>query len=204
MNPEEHQDLNHPSLPSFNATQFDGAAFEAFFKKHFKELCGFCQYKFDFDIDEARDVVHTGFIKLWENRQNISRDLSVKAYLYKIIINISLDIIKSNKVKYRYIKYWEQTAELVSDHDYQNIDFKQLEQVIENAIASLPEQMRKIFELSRYEELKYTEIAAQLGISVKTVETQMSRALAKLRKKLSYYMILSIMPLIIFFGNPDF
>ena len=67
-------------------------------------------------------------------------------------------------------------------------ELKELQQDINKAIAELPDQMRRIFELSRYEGLKYTAIAQKLDISVKTVETQMSRALSKLREKLSSYL----------------
>lgn len=59
---------------------------------------------------------------------------------------------------------------------------------IDKAVAELPEQMRRIFELSRYEGLKYNDIANHLNICVKTVETQMSRALVRLRQKLSNYL----------------
>jgi RNA polymerase sigma-70 factor, ECF subfamily len=189
-------------LPSFNATMFDDAAFEVFFKKHFKALCAYCQYKFSFDLDLAKDIVHTGFIKLWESRQTISPELSIKAYLYKIITNISLDIIKRDKIKHRHVKHiWQNTPENTMADDYHSVDFKQLEDLIEKAIEELPEQMRRVFELSRNEELKYAEIADQLGISIKTVETQMSRALQKLRKKLSFYIACYIIPLCCLFTS---
>lgn len=185
MSLDENVDNDH-ILPSFNATMFDDAAFKLFFKKHFKTLCGYCQYKFDFDLDQAKDMVHTGFVRLWENRQTISPELSIKAYIYEIVTNLCLDKLKNDKVRRRHIKYvQDNTTESTTVNDYDSLDFKQLEEMIEKAIEELPSQMRKIFELSRKEELKYAAIASQLGISVKTVETQMGRALAKLRKKLT-------------------
>ena len=185
MSLDENLD-NDRILPSFNATKFDDAAFKLFFKKHFKTLCGYCQYKFDFDLDQAKDIVHTGFVKLWENRLTISRELSIKAYIYEIVTNLCLDTLKSDKVKRRHIKYMrDTTTEGTGATSHEALDFKQLEEMIEKAIEELPPQMRRIFELSRKEELKYAEIASQLGISVKTVETQMGRALTKLRKKLT-------------------
>lgn len=188
---------NSRLLSSFNATMFDEAAFEVFFRNHFKELCGCCQFKFDFDPEAAKDIVHAGFIRLWENRQTISPELSVKAYLYKIVNNLCLDILKGDKVKKRHIRsLLKHTHESAMEDDYHNIDFKQLEDVIAKAVHELPEQMRRIFEMSRYEELTYAEIAGYLNISVKTVETQMSRALAKLRKKMAYYIPSFILVLI--------
>ena len=175
-------------VPSFNAVMFDDVAFEIFFKKHFKALCIYCRYKFSFDTDTAREITQTAFTKLWENRQSISPELSIQAYIYTIVRNISLDIIKLDKVKRKYIKYVSENIDVaISSDDYHSVDFKQLETVIKQTVAELPEQMRRIFELSRYKQMKYTEIASHLEISVRTVETQMSRALVKLRKKLSSY-----------------
>jgi RNA polymerase sigma-70 factor (ECF subfamily) len=180
-------------LPSFNATMFDEAAFELFFRNHFKELCGYCQFKYDFDLEAAKDIVHTGFTRLWEHRQAISPELSVKAYIYRIVHNLCLDILKGDKVKRRHIQFLLNQGAETATEDHHPIDFRQLEDVIGKAVEELPEQMRRIFELSRYEELTYAAIAGQLNISVKTVETQMSRALAKLRKKLAYYIAPSVL-----------
>jgi len=182
------------SIPTSNSDSnnaaFDEAAFEVFFKKNFIPLCAFCQFKFGFDLDLAKEVVHTGFIKLWETRENLSAGVSIKNYLYKIIVNNSLDIIKHEKVKEKYEKYFLQNvSEADVRKDFGSTDFKKLSADIDKAINDLPEEMRKIFLLSRYEELKYAVIAEQLGISVKTVETQMSRALLKLREKLSHYLV---------------
>ncbi len=181
-------------VPSFNAVMFDDAAFEIFFRKHFTPLCAYCQYKFGFDLDLAKDTVHSGFIKLWENRQTISPELSIKAYVYKIITNISLDLLKREKVKRKHIRFIQEHAiEGSIDNDYNTVDYKQLGVHIDKAVSELPEQMRKVYELCRYKELKCSETALVLGISVKTVETQMSRALVKLRQKLSYYLVTSLL-----------
>ncbi len=174
---------------SFNNMKFDDAALEFLFKKYFLSLCAYCQYKFGFDLDAAKEVVHTGFIKLWETRQNLSPGLSIKTYLYKIITNNCLDILKHEKVKQKYEKYFLQNcSETDTGNDFASTDFKKLSADIDKAIEELPEQMHKIFILSRYEGLKYAAIAQQLDISIKTVETQMSRALVKLRQKLSDYL----------------
>lgn len=185
MFPEEVLRKND-SLPAFSPERFDEGAFEIFFKDHFKQLCAYCQYKFGFELYHAKDIVQTGFAKLWETRQTLSPELSCKAYLYRIITNLSLDILKHQKVKQKHEKYVLQIASKSSSiSNFENVDFKQLTTDINKAVSELPEQMRKIFELCRYEGLKYTEVANHLNISVKTVETQMSRALVKLRQKLS-------------------
>jgi RNA polymerase sigma-70 factor, ECF subfamily len=192
-----HRTDNNNEEPSFNDLIVDDAAFEALFKKYFPKLCVYCRFKFGFDLDLAEDVVNTSFIKLWEARQSLTTDLSPKSFLYTIINNTSLNILKHEKVKQQHAQLILKTAsEAVEQNSFDSVDLKQLRTDINAAISELPEQMRRIFELSRFEGLKYGEIAAQLNISVKTVETQMSRALAKLRQRLaghlSFYFIVLI------------
>ena len=170
---------------------FDEAGLEMLFKEQFKPLCAYCKTRFGFEIDEAKEAVHLAFIKLWEIRDRISPSLSVKAYLYKIVENVSLDMLKHERVKEKYAKYIAQTNFLTtSDTHYMGSEFKQMSSDIDKAVSDLPEQMRRIFELSRFEGCKYSEIATRLSISVKTVETQMSRALVRLREKLAHYLAL--------------
>jgi RNA polymerase sigma-70 factor (ECF subfamily) len=176
----------------FAGLRHDQAAFESFFKKHYPALCVYCNCKYGFDIHLAEDVVNSSFMKLWETRHTLATDVSPKAYLYKIADNTSLNILKHEKVKRQHAQYLLQTSEGIEPAHFDNVDLKQLSSTINAAISDLPEQMRRIFELSRFEGLKYAQIADELNISVKTVETQMSRALAKLRQKLSGYLTLHI------------
>jgi RNA polymerase sigma-70 factor (ECF subfamily) len=177
---------NMPEGASFDKLQFDDASFEDFFKKHFLSLCAYCQFRFGLDLDMAKEVVHTGFIKLWDARQNLASGVSPKSYLYKIITNNVLDNLKHGKIRQQYARFVLQSVpENAATNSFDDLDVKQLQAEINAAIAELPEQMRKVFEMSRFGGLKYGEIAEQLNISVKTVETQMSRALARLREKLS-------------------
>jgi RNA polymerase sigma-70 factor (ECF subfamily) len=183
---------------SFDELLFDDASFEEFFKKHFLPLCAYCQFKFGLDLQMAKEVVHTGFIKLWDARKHLAAGVSPKSYLYKIITNNVLDILKHERVRQQYVQFVLQSArEGMDAEDFNRADIKKLQADINAAIAGLPEQMRRVFEMSRYEGLKYTQIAEQLNISVKTVETQMSRALAKLREKLSTYLSTIIIILIL-------
>jgi RNA polymerase sigma-70 factor, ECF subfamily len=175
----------------------DDVAFEAFFKKHFLSLCAYCQFKFGLDLQMAKEMVHTGFIKLWDARENLAAGVSPKSYLYKIITNNILDLIKHQKIRLQYVQFILQSVpEEIEARNFDNVDVKQLQADIDAAIAELPGQMRRIFEMSRFEGLKYGEIAARLDISVKTVETQIGRALAKLREKLSVHLPLTIIVLI--------
>src|SRR4030095_8454351 len=132
-------------MSSSNHTAFDEAALETVFRENFKALCVYCQSRFGFEIDLAKEVVHTGFIKLWENRETISPELSVKAYLYKMVRNLSLDMLKHEKVKQKHIKHVSQTSAFnTSDRDYSDSEVKQLIADIDNAVSELPDQMRKV------------------------------------------------------------
>lgn len=182
-----------------NSDQFDNVSFEIFFKENFSSLCVFCQYKFHFDLDLAKETVHAAFIKLWENRETISNEKSLKAYLYTIVTNLAYDVLRHDKIKQRYEQdFLQNAATNPGKSDFNYAEFNQLRNDIDKAVAELPAQMRRIFEMSRNEGLKYSEISAVLSISVKTVETQMSRALVKLREKLSHYLITFYCFLILF------
>ena len=124
--------------------------------------------------------------------------MPVKAFLHKVITNTSLDIIRHTKVRQRFEQFVQQRNEGIGTTTPQeDYDTKKLQTDIDNAISELPEQMRTIFELSRYEGLKYAEIARQLNVSINTVETQMGRALKKLRVKLAGYLPLYFIMMII-------
>lgn len=175
----------------------DKAAFKELFKKHYPPLCIYCKLKYGFDIYLAEDIVHSGFIKLWESRQTLAADISPRAYLYKIVDNLSLNTLRHEKVKQQHAAYLlKTTSEDISETTFNSIDLKELSSAIDTAIAELPEQMRIIFELRKYEGLKYAEIATRLNISVKTVDTQISRAMTKLKEKLSRFLILIIVMII--------
>jgi RNA polymerase sigma-70 factor (ECF subfamily) len=187
MNPTSPE--NKPEGASADDLRFDDANFGEFFKKHFLSLCAYCQFKYGLDLDMAKEVVHTGFIKLWDARQNLTPGVSPKSYLYKIITNNILDILKHRKVTQQHVQFVLQTdSEDAVTYSFDDVYVKQLQADIQTAVNELPEQMRRIFEMSRFEGLKYAQIAEQLHISIKTVETQIGRALVKLREKLATYL----------------
>lgn len=170
--------------------KFGKKELEHIFKENFKALCGYCQVKFNFDIDLSKEMVQGAFIKLWERRDSISPELSPMAYLYKIVTNNCLDLVRHEKRKSKYENDIQKIpASQLFTHDCNPAVVEELRKTIDRSVADMPEQMRNIFKLSRYEGLKYSQIAGLLGISVKTVETQMSRALSKLKQALADYLL---------------
>ena len=163
------------------------AIFEQLFKKHFRELhaYGFSLLK---DWDVAEEIVQSLFLKLWEKNEWGHIQTSIKSFLYKSVYHDSLNYIRRQKVQ---LKYQTTTAYSMKDHTDDaagKLKMGELEQHLQRALAKLPEKCRAIFHLSRFEELKYQEIATQLDISIKTVETHMGKALRILRKEMKEFL----------------
>lgn len=165
--------------------RLEGPNFERLFKDFFPPLMAFAR-KILGDEDDARDVVHQVFINLWEKRKELDLSTSLKSYLFTAVHNRSLNVIRDRK------KFSSaEVPEVAGEWDVSaQIESMELEGKIREAIDSLPEKCREIFELSRFEGLKYGEIARQLDISIKTVENQMSKALKILREQLGKYLTL--------------
>jgi len=163
--------------------ELDKGSFENLFREYFPPLMAFSR-KILVDEDDAREVVHQVFITIWEKRLEIDLSQSMKSYLFTSVHNRSLNVIRDRK-KFSSVEVPDVAGELdVSSA----IESMELEEKILEVIGSLPEKCRQVFELNRFEGLKYSEIAEKLDISVKTVENQMSKALKILREKLSKYM----------------
>jgi RNA polymerase sigma-70 factor (ECF subfamily) len=162
-------------------------AFEMLFKRYYQPLCNYA-YSFLNDRDEAEEVVQAAFIGIWDKRQLIEIQTSMKAYLYRMVRNSCLNVLKHEKVKQAHAKLQVAGGEPVYEAVAQSMLSSELQGRIQEAMKSLPEQCRIVFQLSRFEELKYAEIADHLGISIKTVENQMGKALKIMRAQLKDYL----------------
>jgi len=157
--------------------------FEELFRNYFTPLMAFSRRILG-DEDDAREVVHQVFINLWEKRSELDLSTSLKSYLFTSVNNRSLNVIRDRK-KFSS----EEVPESAGEWDVSaQIEAMELEEKIRTAIKTLPERCREIFELNRFGGLKYSEIASQLDISVKTVENQMTKALKILREQLGKYL----------------
>ncbi len=139
------------------------------------------------DPDTAHDVVQDTFVRVWDHRASLQPNLPLLAYLFRISRNLVRDLAKRSNVRKKYES--EMTETLQSDSPEEALRARILDEKLQGAIRTrLPEKCREVFLLSRIEGMSNAEIGEHLGISVKTVENQITRALKILRKELMEYL----------------
>ena len=158
-------------------------AFEQMFRTFYKMLRAYA-YTFIKDNEGAEEIIQNVFCRIWEKRDQLKTDGSLRSYLYRAVHNESLSHLRHEKVKNLFQDYYKDNIEEASDEAANKILATELDRHIQRAIAELPQQCRIIFQMSRFEQLKYQQIADILEISIKTVENQMGKALKVLRLKL--------------------
>lgn len=166
----------------------DRQAFEHLFRKYYKDLCRFA-LDYVNHLRIAEDFVQDVFFDLWKERRTLETECSLKAYLYGMTRHRALKHLRREQTRER----WTESGDLqksaprrVPDQPGEVFEQQEQKREVKQAIEALPKRRRRIFMLSRRHDLTYSEIAAALDISIKTVETQMSRALKFLRKQLEF------------------
>jgi RNA polymerase sigma-70 factor (ECF subfamily) len=164
-------------------------AFEKFFKAYFKSLHSYAFVMLQ-DESMAEEMVQQVFYRIWIRKEQFRVHTSARAFLYQAVHNECLNYLKhqKHKLSHRNHLLHVNKHQIDDDNAGTRLELNELEAELQRAIGSLPEKCRNIFYLSRFEGLKYREIAAELGLSVKTVEAQMSKALKVLRKKLIHFL----------------
>lgn len=175
----------------------ESVQFELLYKQHYTRLVGFA-YQYVEDSDISEDIVQDVFTNIWNQADRIEIRTNIKSYLFGAVRNASLNHLKHEKIVAAHAK--ENVSFEAGEHkDF--LEMEELEKKIEAALELLPEKRREIFEMSKLEGKKYHEIAAELDISVKTVETQMSRALKVLREVLGSYLTYLIVGIMLWLLN---
>jgi RNA polymerase sigma-70 factor (ECF subfamily) len=175
----------------------DQQVFEGLYRFFYPKLSYFSgQYLLD--ADSARSVVQEVFTELWEKRALLQSDTNIQAWLFTVTKNKSLKQIGKERAKQRYVDYLKARQldlnyQSLVAFDTTNFLFEELQQKIDVALAKLSPPVRAVFEKSRFEEKKNREIAEELGITIKTVEAHISKALRLLRDELKDYL-----PLLLF------
>ncbi len=167
------------------------------FRTHYSKLCAYAN-KFLKDIDASEEIVQELFYNLWLNRESLNIKSSVNSYLFRSVRNSCLNMIKHINIREEYKAFNEAEIKDKEENFEDSFETSELEQKIRRTIDMLPTERRKVFIMSRYDGLKYREIAEKLNISVKTVENQMGKAIKFLREQLSNYLIIAFLVMIEF------
>ena len=177
----DHQPLTNSEYLTTNT------GFEKLFRAYYQELCTYAFYYLK-DQAAAEEEVQDIFVSLWKKRDELEITSSLKSYLYRATRNHCLNVIKHLEIRDSYKKHNEAIRKVEEQELGIHMETKELQVKIDAAIDQLPTERKRIFMMSRFEGLKYREIADQLNISVKTVENQMGKALAFLREQLVDYL----------------
>ena len=162
----------------------DRIVFEQLFREFYPLLCT-CARRYTADKSMAEEVVQDFFCKLWDKHEDIQVNTSIFSYLRKSVINHCLNHTRKIEIERKFVNVDDDMEETHGTSDYDSND--ELNQYVTRALLELPEKRREIFELSRFEGLKYHEIAERLNLSVKTVETQIARSLEFMRNYLKEF-----------------
>lgn len=190
---------NYPEINIASLRMGDKKAFEEIYTEFFGVHYHLC-LQYLRDEKAAEEIVQDTFLKLWEIKETLNEQINIRSFLYTITKNNCLNYLRNQKISMKHIeniKYLEmqfsyEALEKLGDY----IQFEELRNKIEEAISSLPEEIRETFRLSRFEELSYKEIAKKQSVSIKTVEARISKALRILRVELKDFL-----PLICLISN---
>lgn len=167
-----------------NLIKGDKDAFAVLFDQYSANLLSIAR-SYLHDLEESEEIVQETFYRVWKYRENMDASLSFKAYIITIAKRLIFNRTKKKMHEIAYQDYYLAHKTKLNYEVDEYLDFQELDQQIQIAIDSLPEKRKKIFELSRHHGMSNQEIAAQLNISVSTVENQMNKALKYLKSTIS-------------------
>jgi RNA polymerase sigma-70 factor, ECF subfamily len=167
-------------------------AFEQLFDNCYDPLYRYA-YSILRDMDDAEDVVQKTFCKLWDQREALNIQSSINSYLYRIVHNDCLNTIHQQTSHQEHNLNYLSSMNTEANSTIEHIESSDLQKAIDIALAGLPPQCRRVFEMSRMEQLSYAEIATQLNISTNTVENHISKALKLLRIELKDFLMLCLL-----------
>jgi RNA polymerase sigma-70 factor, ECF subfamily len=173
----------------------NSSAFQILFYRYYESLYSFFWNRTQSE-ELAKDFVQDVFTRLWQHRDNLNPELSIKSYLFRTAQNLLIDFFRKKKT---------QTAsheDLIKIEPSENpSELYDLEESVVKAISELPDDLRMVFLLNRFDGLKYKQIADSLNISIKTVESRISKTLKILRESLDYLLLLLILLYITYYFN---
>ena len=172
--------------------------YELLFNEHYSRMVS---YAFNFlkEQEASEEIVQEVFYQLWIKRDETEIKTAISSYLYRAVRNRCINLIKHLEIRENYKQYNSQEIEKADAEFTDSLTVNELDSKIRRAIDNMPIQRKKIFLMSRYDEMTYKEIAVKMGLSKKTIENQMGKALQYLRDELKDYL-----PLVLIFFNEIF
>jgi len=164
----------------------DGAAFKELCQIYYDPLYRFLWRK-TYNDEAAEDLVQDLFMNVWKARENLDENQSIKAYIYRAANNLAINYLRKEQLVQQ--RFEDNLKDDPADSTGSNLEFQE---ILDDILQDIPENQRTVFILNKFEGLKYTEIADTLQISVKTVESRMSKTLKVLREKLAHLICLII------------
>lgn len=159
------------------------SAYRQLFELYYQRLVVFA-HKYLGDLESARDIVQDLFVDLYESRHSMSIQTSLKSYLYSAVRNRCLNHIKHEQVKQKHRTMGGSEAHVSDPGPEELMDAVELEAKVYEIVSRLPERCRQIYILSRVDGKRNKEIADELKLSIRTVETQITKALRSLKESL--------------------
>ncbi|MDH6344029.1 RNA polymerase sigma-70 factor (family 1) [Parabacteroides sp. PFB2-12] len=170
----------------------DKQAFTDLFQRYYKDLVLFGG-EILHDRVACEDIVQSIFLKLWNERENLSIETSLKAFLLRSVRNACIDEIRHGQVKYEHADYVLNHHALFEMDTEHYILYSDLQQHLAEALEKMPKEYREAFEMHRFESLKYKEIAGRLQVSERTVEVRISKAIQFLKGELKDFLFLLLL-----------
>lgn len=169
------------------------SAFRKIFDEYYSLLCAIA-YHYVRDTSVSQILAEDALLSVWDKHEDITFTTSLKAYLMRTVRNKSIDYLRSSKIEESFINIDEAGNHcfIPDDELFEKYVLAELEQKIEEAINTLPDECRNVFIMSRYDDKSYQEIADYLNISINTVKYHMKHALSLLREELKDYLVFII------------
>ncbi len=162
----------------------DQRAFTEIYNRYWKLIYAHA-YKILKNDEDAKDIVQEVFSSLWTKSASIKHNANIAGLLYIAARHKVFDLIEKNRVRFDYIGEISVYLKDHADTQLETIDEKRILEILDREINNLPPKMRKIFEMSRKQDLSHREIATELGISEQTVKKQVQNALKVIKPKLT-------------------
>lgn len=164
----------------------DNSAYDTLFRKYYTYLCTIA-FRMTQSKEQAEDTVQEVFLEVWRKREDLEIRNAVKSYLHRAVVNKTLNKIRDKKLDFNGSDEKMESLGTRQSSPLQKMQGEELEVVIKTAFEGLPEKCRIVFSMVKYESMSYRDTAEKLGISIKTVENQMSKALRIMRMAINEY-----------------